>query len=131
MVSGSPNVADATYVNTPENSAAKPSAAFLKSFDRNMGMIILCKHWSAVASLGSRALLLCRASATSLLHRRLGSGLSLKCQHPSGVLHRQCADLVQLLDFRIVKSDPCRIDIVPQLIHGFCADDHSCYERLG
>src|ERR1700727_201093 len=98
-------------------STATPSAALLKSFGWKIGMIILCKHWSGGASFGSRELPLCRASATSFLHRRFRSGLSLKCQHPSGVLHRQCAYLVQLLDFRILKSDPRRVDIVTQLIH--------------
>src|ERR1700733_15189019 len=112
-------------------STATPSAALFKSFDWKIGITILYKNWSATASLGSSELILCRASATSLLHRRLGSGLSLKRRHPSGVLPRQCAYLVQLLDFRIVEPDPRRVDIVPQLIHGFCADDHSCYERLG
>src|ERR1700761_4086150 len=110
-------------------STSAPSAVLLKSlnltrFEWSIGMTFLCRCWRGAASIGSSPLFVCRASATSFLHGRLGTGLRLKRQHPTGILRRQGTDLVQLLDFRSVKLDPGRADIVPQLIHGFCANDH-------
>src|SRR5260221_7855297 len=99
------------------SAASAASAARLKAFDWNNGMTILCRHWSGALVIWFTGARFCRVSATSLLHRRLGTGLSLIGQHPPRVFHRQCADLIQLLDFRIVESNPRRVNIVPQLIH--------------
>src|SRR5258708_31764542 len=108
--------------------SSAPSAARLKASDWNNGMTILCRHWRGALVIWFTGARFCRVSATSLLHRRLGTGLSLIGQHPPWVFHRQCADFVQLLDFRIVESNSRRVNIVAQLIHGFCADDHRCHE---
>src|SRR6267142_6697850 len=111
--------------------SSAPSQARLKASNWNNGMSILCRTLESARVIWFIGARFCRVSATSFLHRRLGACLSLIGQHPPRVFHRQCADLVQLLDFRIVESNLRRANIVAQLIHGFCADDHSGHEWLG
>src|SRR5580704_2179446 len=101
----------AAMSSTP--SAARLTASErLRASDWNNGMTILCRHWSGARRIWFTGARFCRVSATSLLHRRLGTGLSLIRQQPPRVLHRHGAEFVQLLDLRILESNSCRVNIV-------------------